>query len=286
MHHSLKNIVAATLGLLLVSSSGSLIAADVTAMLKQAQQGDHRAERNRARDGARHPVETLKFFGWQPEMTVVEISPGAGWYTEFLAPLTRPQGVLYAANFALSVDDLPSYGMRVQKMLLDKFEQRPDVYDHVVVTEFSIPQRVTVAPPGSADMVLTFRNFHNAVRDNEAEQAAEVFYRTLKPGGILGLVDHRAKPGTSLEQMGKSGYVTEELVIKVMTAAGFVLEAKSEINANPADSAQHPMGVWSLPPSLRGCREIEAADEKAACEKPFRAIGESDRLTMRFRKPA
>jgi len=217
---------------------------------------------------------------------VVEISPGTGWYTEFLAPLTRPQGVLYAAGFALTADDLPSYGKMVQMMLVSKFEEAPEIYDHVVVTELSVPQRVTPAPPGSANMVLTFRNLHNWVKADEAEEMLAVFYRTLKPGGVLGVVDHRAKPGTSVEAMARSGYVTEEYVIDLVKAAGFAFEASSPVNNNAADSGDHPMGVWSLPPSLRGCRDIESATEKAACEKPFRAIGESDRMTLRFRKPA
>lgn len=270
----------------LMAGGATALAADVTTLLQQAQQGDHRDERNRARDSARHPVETLEFFGWQPPMTVVEIYPGTGWYTEILAPLTRPEGVLYAANFALTADDLPSYGKMVQMMFVGKLEKTPAVYDHVVVTELSVPQRVTPAPPGSADMVLTFRNLHNWVRDGEAAEMINVFYRTLKPGGILGLVDHRAKAGTGVDEMARSGYVTEEYAIELVTAGGFKFEASSPTNNNSADSKDHPDGVWSLPQSLRTCKKIEAADEKAACEQPFRAIGESDRMTLRFRKPA
>jgi len=281
----MRNLMASALGLLLLINAGTTVAGDVTELIRQVQQGDHRSDKNRARDSARHPVETLEFFGWQPEMTVVEISPGTGWYTEFLAPLTRPHGVLYAAGFALTADDLPSYGKMVQMMLVSKFEEAPEIYDHVVVTELSVPQRVTPAPPGSADMVLTFRNLHNWVKAGEANEMLAVFYRTLKPGGVLGVVDHRAKPGTSVEAMARSGYVTEEYVIDLVKAAGFAFEASSPVNNNAADSGDHPMGVWSLPPSLRGCRDIESATEKAACEKPFRAIGESDRMTLRFRKP-
>ena len=281
----MRKLLASIFAMSLLLGAGPALAEDATALLNQAQQGDHRGDKNRARDTARHPVETLQFFGWQPDMTVVEVSPGTGWYTEILAPITRPKGVLYGAGFALTADDLPSYGTMVQKMLVSKLEEIPAIYDHVVVTELSVPQRVTPAPPGSADMVLTFRNLHNWVKADEAAEMLAIFYRTLKPGGVLGVVDHRAKPGTSVEDMARSGYVTEEYAVELAKAAGFEFEASSTVNNNAADNRDHPMGVWSLPPSLRGCKKIESANEKAACEKPFRAIGESDRMTLRFRKP-
>ena len=282
----MRNLLASTLALVLLANGGAAIAADVTELIVQATQGDNRSEKNRARDIFRHPVETLNFFGWQPQMTVLEIYPGTGWYTEILAPLARPQGQLYAANFALTADDLPSYGEMVQKIFVSKLEARPDVYDHVVVTELSVSQRVTPAPPGSADMVLTFRNLHNWVRADEAAEMMAILYRALKPGGVFGLVDHRGKAGISVEQMARSGYVTEKYAIKLATAAGFVFEASSPINDNAADIEDYPDGVWSLSPSLRTCKKIEAAAEKTACEERYRAIGESDRMTLRFRKPA
>ena len=254
-------------------------------MLISAISGDHRGDASRHRDRYRHPLETLEFFGWQPAMSVLEVSPGAGWYTEVLAAASRSQGQLFAAGFALTADDLPSYGQRVQMMLLDKMEARPDVYDHVVVTELSVPQRVTPAPPESMDMVVTFRNVHSWMRQDEEAQMAQVFFRALKPGGILGVTEHRAKPGTPREQMVKSGYVTEQYTIDLFEKAGFVFEAKSEVNANPDDTADHPMGVWSLPPSLRGCKKIEAEQARRECEQKYRAIGESDRMTLRFKKP-
>ena len=281
----MRTITAVVAALSMLVSGQSIAVTDVQTLIEQAQQGDHRSDKNRARDGARHPLEALKFFGWQPEMTVVEISPGTGWYTELLAPLTRPKGVYYGANFALTADDLPSYGKMVQMIYVGKIEARPDVYDHAVVTELSVPQRTTIAPPGSADMVLTFRNLHNWVKAGEAAEMAAVFFRTLKPGGVLGLVDHRAKPGTPVEQMITSGYVTEQHAIEVLTGAGFEFEASSGINNNSLDSTDHPNGVWSLPPSLRGCKKIDDEFEKAACEEPFLAIGESDRMTLKFRKP-
>jgi len=281
----MRNWLSTVILMLALPGSATVWAGEVTELIEQAQQGSHRSEANRARDVYRHPVETLDFLGWRPEMTVVEISPGTGWYTGFLAPLTRPHGVLYAAGFALTADDLPVYGKPVQMMFVSKLEKNPEIYDHVVVTELSVPQRVTPAPPGSADMVLTFRNLHNWVKAKKAAEMIAVFYRTLKPGGVLGLVDHRAKPGTSVADMARTGYVTEQYAIDLVTAGGFEFEASSPVNNNAADNTNHPGGVWSLPPSLRSCKKIEEAAEKAACEKPFLAIGESDRMTLRFRKP-
>ena len=140
---------------------------------------------------------------------------------------------------------------------MKKMEKRPDVYDHVVVTELSVPERTTIAPPGSVDMVLTFRNVHNWMNGDYAEEMFRVFSRVLKPSGILGVVEHRAKPETSIERMKKSGYVTEEHVISLARQAGFTLEGKSEINVNPKDTRDHPAGVWTLPPSLRHCRRMD-----------------------------
>ena len=270
-----------------VLAAQTATAADHAAeLIESAVAGDHRQAANVARDRYRHPAETLAFFGWQPEMTVLEVSPGTGWYTEILAPMTRPNGILYAANFALLADDLPPYGERVQRMFLDLLAAHPEVYDHVVVTELSVPQRVTPAPPGSVDMALVFRNVHSWMRAGEAAETVAVLHRMLKPGGILGVVQHRAPEGRSVEQMKETGYVTEQHVIDLMQTAGFELVDRAQINANPKDTKDHPQGVWSLPPSLRGCGGIEDAAQKSACEEKYRAIGESDRMTLKFRKPA
>jgi len=255
-----------------------------TRLIAEALRGDHRDPAFVERDRYRHPAETLRFFGWQPPMTVVEIWPSAGWYTEILAPITRPRGVYYAAGFAMTADRTPEWRKGVHKEFMEKLEKRPKVYDHTVVTGLSVPERTTIAPPGSADMVLTFRNVHNWMKGDYAQTMFRIMARALKPGGILGVVEHRARPGTTLEEMKESGYVTEEHVIKLAGRAGFVLEEKSEINANPADTRDHPAGVWTLPPSLRHCRPIDAGPERESCLEKYRAIGESDRMTLRFRK--
>ncbi len=269
---------------LLFALTTSVTYADTQRLITQAMSGTHRDANNVLRDQYRHPAETLEFFGWQPGMTVVEIWPGRGWYTEILAPITRPEGVLYAAGFAMTSDRAPEYRLRIQKEYVDKLGQHPAVYDHVVVTELSVPERTTIAPPGSADMVLTFRNVHNWMKGDYAAGMFKVFARTLKPGGILGITEHRAKPGTSVEDMVKSGYVTERHVIELAEAAGFELAAKSEINANPKDTADHPAGVWTLPPSLRHCKSLEDENVQVECSEKYQAIGESDRMTLKFIK--
>jgi len=156
----------------------------------------------------------------------------------------------------------------------------------VVVTELSVPERVVIAPPGTADLVLTFRNVHNWMNGDYAAEMFQVMARSLKPGGVLGVVEHRAPPGTSLADMKTSGYVTEAHVIALADQAGLELEARSELNANPRDAADHPAGVWTLPPSLRHCRRMDEGEARQACEARYRDIGESDRMTLRFRKPA
>ena len=248
--------------------------------------GNHRTPEYAERDPFRHPKEVLTFFGLEANMTVVEIWPSGGWWTEILAPALRERGQYFAAGFAMTAERTPNWRKRLQTDYAEKLEDHPSVYDHVVVTELSIPERTTIAPPGSADLVLTFRNVHNWMSGDYAQEMFDVFYRTLKPGGVLGVVEHRAKLGTSLDAMKHSGYVAEAYVIELANAAGFELEARSEINANPKDGRDHPAGVWTLPPSYRHCRQMDEGDEQDACFTRYRAIGESDRMTLKFRKPA
>ncbi|MCG2635318.1 MAG: methyltransferase [Gammaproteobacteria bacterium] len=256
---------------------------DAAALIREAMAGEHRDLSNRERDGYRHPLETLQFFGWQPEMQLVEVWPGSGWYSELLAPITRPRGRYHAAGFDTLSETAPAYRARIQKAWLAKLVARPEVYDHTVVTTLGTPLAGAITPPGSQDMVLTFRNVHNWLKAGSAPEMFAAFASALKPGGILGVVEHRANPGTSLELMKQSGYVTEAEVIRLAEAAGFELADRSEINANPADSKAHPDGVWSLPPTLKSCQTL-TGDEQLVCQAPYRAVGESDRMTLKFRK--
>jgi len=237
--------------------------------------GPQRSAENRARDVYRHPAQTLAFFGVEPGMTVVELWPGRGWYTEILAPYLRDGGKLYAAHFP--GDSAMDYYRKGIAAFREKLAADPAIYDRVVLTELGPPQALDIAPEGSADAVLTFRNMHNWMGQGTEVQVMQAAFRALKPGGVFGIVDHRAAPGTTLEQVKKSGYLTEDMVIRAAEAAGFVLEAKSEINANARDTRDYPKGVWTLPPTL-------ALGEQDRAK--YLAIGESDRMTLRFRKPA
>lgn len=231
-----------------------------------------------ARDGYRNPYETLRFFGVQPHHTVVEISPGGGWYTEILAPYLRESGQLYAAHF--DPDSAVTYYQRSRKNFLDKLAGDPTRYDRVTVTAFAPPDLTDIAPAASADRVLTFRNVHNWYMRGKGEDtlnaAFAAFFRALKPGGVLGVVEHRLPADRPLADQDDSGYMREDVVIAAARAAGFQLEAQSNINANPLDTADHPAGVWSLPPSLRGGEDTAGH---------YLTIGESDRMTLRFVKP-
>ena len=264
--------------------SGELSTDEIQARVEAVLDDDHRVDENRARDRFRNPAETLAFFGWQPDMEIAEIWPAGGWYAEILGPLTREQGIYFAAGFSMTADRTPQWRKDYQKQFAEKLEADPDVYDHVVMTGLSIPERPTFAPPASLDMVLTFRNVHNWVNGDYAPAMFHAMHRALKSGGVLGLVEHRAAPGTPRENVPDEGYMAEAHVVELAQQAGFELEEKSEINANPDDTRDHPQGVWSLPPSYRGCRGMDEAGMEECVER-FRPIGESDRMTMRFRKP-
>lgn len=250
------------------------LAAQADTSLDAVLEGAHRSAENRARDAWRHPRETLEFFGVRPDMTVVELWPGAGWYTQVLAPWLRDAGVLYAAHFP--TDSGPDYYRRGRAAFDAMLAATPAVYDRVRVTVLSPREELEIAPAGSADAVLTFRNMHNWYGMDADVAVLQAAFRALKPGGVLGVVDHRAAPGTSPEQMRKSGYLTEEVVIAAAKAAGFTFEERSEINANPRDTHDHPKGVWTLPPTFA----LGQQDRDR-----YQAIGESDRMTLRFRKP-
>ena len=239
--------------------------------LENAVAGDHRTAKHKARDQYRHPIETLNFFGFTPNMTVVEITPGGGWYTEILAPALKGTGKLYGAHYPDTGED--NYYSNSRKKLVKKLASDV-VFSEVVLTDFTPRQESVLAPQGTADLILTFRNLHNW-KDAGVEQVFKDAFNALKPGGVLGIVEHRLPAGVSPEKA--RGYVSEVNTIKQAKAAGFRFAGSSEVNANAKDLAIHPKGVWTLPPRL-------ALEDKDRAK--YLAIGESDRMTLKFVKPA
>ena len=247
------------------------------AALQAAIDGSWRDPANTARDAYRHPGQTLAFFGIEPDMTVVEITPGGGWYAEILAPYLRENGKYVAA--VVDPASLPEgrgrdYQQRAREGLEKKFAGAPAQYDRAAFAAYD-PKAPVFGAPGSADMVVTFRNVHNWRGSGQAEGMFKGFHDVLKPGGVLGVVEHRAKGDVPVED--KSGYVGQDQVIALAKAAGFELAGSSEVNANPRDTKDYPNGVWTLPPS-NNHPEAERAK--------YQAIGESDRMTLRFVKKA
>ena len=245
------------------------------AALQAALAAPHRSAASRARDPWRNPAPTLAFFGLKPGLAVVELAPGGGWYSEILAPYLRPQGRFYLAHFA--ADSANAGQRRSRTNFAERLAQAPAVYGGAVLATLPGPNGSPDVPAGSIDLVLTFRNVHNWVSDSTLDDKLRGCFALLKPGGVLGVVDHRAAPGTSVEAMKKSGYVTESFMEERARAAGFVLAAKSEINANAKDTKDHPSGVWTLPPTF-ALKDVE--------RERYAAIGESDRFTHRYVKPA
>ncbi len=237
--------------------------------IDEAVASEFRTPENMKRDIYRNPSETLKFFGLTPNMTVIEISPGAGWYMEILAPLLTLEGRYIMAS---PVADKPYFKVMEEKIKAWK-EKFPMVQIENAI--FSPPVRIEFQAYGIADMVLTFRNVHNWMTNGGEKEAFAAFYKVLKPGGILGVVEHRALPQQE-DKLARSGYVREQDVIEMAVKAGFRLVATSEINANPRDTRNHPAGVWTLPPTLRLGEEDR---------EKYLTIGESDRMTIKFMKP-
>ncbi len=244
--------------------------------VQAALAGDHRSEENRARDRYRHPAETLAFFGLRSDMTVVELWAGGGWYTEILAPVMRDHGRLIVTTYGED-EDPKSYRSRSHRKFMDKINADPDTYRHIEVRTFWPPEQTALADDGSVDMILTFRNIHSMVRRGQQADFFAAAYRALKPGGVLGIVQHRGSPGIDPVKSADKGYIPQAYVVKLAEAAGLRLDDSSEINANAADTKDYEEGVWTLPPSLRG---------KDEDKDRYLAIGESDRMTLRFVKPA
>jgi len=259
--------------ILLASVGASALADNASSKLDGLIAGPQRSEQNRVRDPYRHPRETLAFFGLRDDMTVVEIWPGgAGWWTEILAPYLADRGRLYEALPNPAASDEARNG---DAAFAAKTAAAPAVYGKVIVTMLDTGNE-DIAPAGTADLVLTFRNLHDWVPHGTAEADLRAMYRALKPGGTLGIEDHRAPADQPQDPQAKSGYLREDYTIALVERAGFRFVAKSEVNANPKDTKDYSAGVWTLPPTLR----LKDQDRDK-----FVAIGESDRYTMKFVKP-
>ncbi len=253
--------------------SAIVMAGEFSAELDSVIQGTHRDAANVARDVYRHPKETLMLFDMQSDMKVLEILPGRGWYTEILAPLLKDKGELTVASFG---DTHPvEYLRNIHINFIKMMDASPDTYGSVKRVNFNKAGYLAEIPDNSMDMVVTFRNTHNWIRFGGVEEIYAAFNRVLKPGGILGVVQHRANAGSETKASAEKGYVPESYLINMVEDVGFELVKKSDINENLTDSKDYPEGVWSLPPTYR---------EKDKDRERYTAIGESDRMTMKFIK--
>jgi predicted methyltransferase len=270
--HPCLLLLASTL-LLAASCSTTSTREATAAALDNILAGSQRSAENSARDRYRHPKETLLFFGIRPEMKVLEVWPEPGWYTEIIAPLVRERGKYFAAVIAPDPDS-----QYVTDRLSDyhqKLTSKPDVYGAVEVV--TLPTDGSdVVPAGTLDMVVTFRNIHNWMARDSAGQVFATLYRALKPGGILGVEEHRGNAAMAQDLKAKSGYVNEDYAIRLIEGQGFQLVGESQVNANPKDSKDYEQGVWTLPPTYR-------LGEKD--RQKYADIGESDRFTLKFVKP-
>lgn len=249
--------------------------------LEAAVAGAWRAPADRARDPWRHPLESLRFWGLRPGATVVEFWPGAGWYTDIVAPYLAATGGRFIAADLQPGDP---EGQTLSAAYRRRLEASPGLYGKVAFTAFG-PTSGAVAPAGSADLVLFLRNLHNWMAAGTAEKAFRDAFAALKPGGVLGVEEHRADPAAVPDVMATSGYVPQAYVVQLGHEAGFTLAAASEINANPKDHRDHPFGVWTLPPVRRSSPRGQPPDPNFDHAK-YDAIGESDRMTLKFVKPA
>jgi predicted methyltransferase len=252
--------------------------------LEQAVASPTRTPAFVARDRYRHPLQTLRFFGIRPDMTVVEIWPSSGWYTEILAPYLHDHGKYYAAGSALDVPDVSEETKKGAAAFQQKLAADPGRYGAVTVTAFLPPQRADICPPGSADLVVTFRNVHNWMEEDFADRAFADFFKALKPGGLLGVEEHRANAGGTQDPKAQNGYVQEAFVKALAEKAGFKFVKSSELLANPKDTKDHPFGVWTLPPTLLSTADGKSQDPNFDHSK-YIAIGEADNMLLLFQKP-
>lgn len=262
---------------LLLSQSGFAATADVGISISQALQHEARSAENKKRDAARKPEQTLTFFEVTPQSTVVEVWPGSGWYTEILAPLLAEKGKLYAAHYSDKFTFLSAAYMEKGRSEYKAKLASHSVYKNVTVTDFAPLADIAIAPAGSVDVVLSIRNqLYLFDGETSLKHALDNFYKALKPGGVLGVVAPRLPDNMLNTDWKKTGYVPEQLWLKLAKEAGFSFEASNDMLLNPKDTADHPSGIWSLPPTMAGTEE-----EKAR----HRAIGEVNQMVLKFRKP-
>jgi len=271
-----RAIVIAAASFMLALTGCASSSRDAQSSLDAAINGSQRSDKARARDVYRHPRETLQFFELTPTQAVLEIAPGGGWYTDILAPYLHDSGQLYEAQYLSISADLAAEDSDTDAAYRRKLAAAPAVYGNVVVGTLHAGRFIGFNAHERFDRVFTFRNIHNWIKDGQIDANLRAFNDALKHGGVLGVEEHRARPGTTVQQMIDSGYVIEAFVIEHAQAAGFVLVARSEINANAKDTKDYPNGVWSLPPTYRG-GDVDRSR--------YAAIGESDRMTLRFVKP-
>jgi predicted methyltransferase len=252
------------------------------AALQTAISGPWRSPAHKARDTFRHPFESLTFWGLQPGMTIVEVDPGPeAWWSEILAPYAAATGGRYLAGYRdLSAPGADERARAARQAFLDKLGDH-GVFGQVTAVDFG-PSSGLKVEPASADFVLVARAFHNWARvDGLTDKYMAAFYAALKPGGVLAVEQHRAPEGS--DPKAGTGYVPESYVIQAAQKAGFVLEAKSDLNANPKDTRNHPFGVWTLPPTRQSSKD--GHEDPSFDHAAYDRIGESDRMTLRFRKP-
>jgi predicted methyltransferase len=276
---------------MLLPASGA-VAADAPAkaaspdpVLVQVVAGDWRTPEAKARDASRHPVETLTFWGLKPGMTILEVQPGGqSWWTEILAPYAkRTGGKFYVTGPDLANPELSEGARKARAGFEARYGANPDLYGKIDVVNWGA--KSAPLPKDTFDFILTARSVHGWMgQPGMAEKTFREFYDALKPGGILALEQHRANPGPQ-DPKAPTGYVTEDYVIELAKKAGFTLAAKSELNANPKDTKDHPFGVWTLPPALRSTAYGSEKDEDPNFDhSKYVAIGESDRMTLKFVK--
>ena len=270
--------VAVALGIFAAASSVNIAAAKNDVQIEKAVAGEWRSADNKSRDVYRHPAEALTFWGLKPGMTVLELQPGGGWWTEILAPYARlTKGEFYATGADLSDPGISDNARKGRADFEAKYANAA-VYGKVNVVNWGAKAEL---PKDKFDFVLAARVFHGWMGGNSQDANLAKIYSSLKPGGILAIEQHRGNPGA---EPVKNGYVTEQAVIDAATKAGFKFEGKSEVNANPKDTKDHPFGVWTLPPTRQSSENGKPVDPSFDRAK-YDAIGESDRMTLKFSKP-